>query len=139
VADAPADPPRPPLPQEEVADTPEDWSEPAPPPVEPADTPVVPDEMVILQIHEEEAAREEPPVLVDPPPVLATPPVVVESPVTANSPVQLECSQRTRAPSSYLKDFLCDAVEKHPSAIIKEIWGNKQLRVARPRYKETHL
>jgi len=87
--------------------------------VEPADRPIIPSEMEIPQIHEEEAAREAPPVLVDPP-VLATPPVVVESPVVAHSPVQLE---RTRAPPSYLKDFLCDAVEKHPSAIIKEIWG----------------
>jgi len=66
-ADAPADPPRPPPPQEEAADTPGDRSEPAPPPVEPADRPIVPDEMVIPQIHEEETAREEPPVLVDPP------------------------------------------------------------------------
>jgi len=37
--------------------------------------------------------------------------------------VQLERSQRTRAPPSYLKDFLCDAVDKHPSAIIQEMWG----------------
>jgi len=95
--------------------------------------------MVFPQIHEEEAAREAPPVLVDPPPVLATPPVVVESPVVANPPVRLEHSQHTRVPPSYLKDFLCDAVEKHPSAIIKEIWGDGQLRVARPRYKETQL
>jgi len=94
--------------------------------------------MVILQIHEEEAAREAPPVLVDPP-VLVTPPVVVESPVVSNPPVQSERSQRTRVPSSYLKDFLCDAVEKHPSAILKEIWGYGQLRVARPKYKETQL
>jgi len=68
-ADAPTDPPRslwPPPPQEEVDDTPEDWSEPAPPSVEPADTPVTPDEIVIPQIREEEAVREEPPVLVDP-------------------------------------------------------------------------
>jgi len=55
-------------PQEEAAYTPEDQSEPAPPPVEPADRPITPDEMVIPQIHEEEAAREAPPVLVDPPP-----------------------------------------------------------------------
>jgi len=82
VADATADPPRPPPPQEEAADTTEDRSEPAPP-VEPANTPVTPDEMEFPQIHEEEAAREEPPVMVDPP-VLATPPVVVESPVAAN-------------------------------------------------------
>jgi len=92
-------------------------------PVEPADRPITPNDMVILQIHEEEAAREAPLVLVDPPPVLATPPMVVESPEAANPPVQLERSQRTRAPPSYLKDFLCDAVEKHQSAIIKEIWG----------------
>jgi len=73
----PADPPRPPPPQEEAANTPEDQSEPAPPPVEQADRPIIPDEMVIPQIHEEEAAREAPP-------VLATLPVVVESPVVAN-------------------------------------------------------
>jgi len=66
-ADAPTDPPRPPPPQEEAADTPEDRSEPAPPTVEPADMPVVPNEMVFPQTHEEEAAREAPPVLVDPP------------------------------------------------------------------------
>ena len=65
--------------------------------------------------------------------------MVVELPAVAHSPVQLERSQRTRAPPSYLKDFLCDAVEKHPSAIIKEIWEDRQLRVARPRYKETQL
>jgi len=140
-ADDRADPPRLPPPQEEAADTPEDWSEPAPPSVEPADTPVAPDEMVIPQIHEEEAAREELPVLVYPPPILTTPPVVVESPVAANPPppVQLERNQRTGAPPSYLKDVLCDAVEKHPLAIINKIWGNKQLRVAMPRYKETQL
>jgi len=69
--------------------------------------------MVIPQIHEEEAAREAPPVLVDPPPVLATPPVVVESPVVANPPVQLERSQRTRALPSYLRDFWCDLVDMH--------------------------
>jgi len=80
----PADPPRPPPPQEEeAADTPEDQSEPAPAPVELADRPITPDEMVTPQIHEEEAAREAPPVLVDPAPVLATPPVVIESPVVA--------------------------------------------------------
>jgi len=67
-ADAPTDLPRLPPPQEDAADTPEDRSEPAPPPVEPADTPVAPDEMVIPQIYEEEAAREEPPILVDPSP-----------------------------------------------------------------------
>jgi len=66
-ADMPTDPPRQPPPQEEAADTPEDRSEPAPPPVEPADTPVDPDEMDIPQIHEQEAARKEPPVLVNPP------------------------------------------------------------------------
>jgi len=44
------------------------WTTPYHPPVEPTDTPVAPDEMVISQIHEEEAAREEPPILVDPPP-----------------------------------------------------------------------
>jgi len=66
-ADVPTDLPQQPPPQEEVADTPEDRSEPAPPPVEPADTPVTPDEMEIPQIHEEEAARREPPALVDPP------------------------------------------------------------------------
>jgi len=86
---------------EEAADTPEDQSEPAPPPLESADRPTTLDEMVIPQIHEEEAAREVPPVLVDPP-VLATPPVVVESPAVANPPVQLERSQRTRATPSYL-------------------------------------
>jgi len=47
------------------------------------------------------------------PSVLATPPVVVESPAAANSPVQLERSQRTRAPPSYLRDFWCDLVEMH--------------------------
>jgi len=36
--------------------------------VELADTLVTPDEMVIPQIHEEEAAREEPPILVNAPP-----------------------------------------------------------------------
>jgi len=72
--------------------------------VEQADKPVIPDEMVFPQIHEEEAAREAPPIPVDPP-VLATPPVVVESPVVANPPVQLERSQRMRAPPSFLKDF----------------------------------
>jgi len=66
-ADPPADPPQPPPPQEEEADTPEDLSEPTPPPVEPADRPITPSEMGIPQIHEEEAAREAPPVLVDPP------------------------------------------------------------------------
>jgi len=65
--DTPADPPRPPPPQEEEADTPEDQSEPAPPLVEPADRTTTLDEMVIPEIHEEEAAREAPPVLVDPP------------------------------------------------------------------------
>jgi len=64
-ADSPTDPPRPPPPQEEVANTPEDRSEPAPPPMEPADMAVALDEMVIPSIHEEEAAREEPPVRVD--------------------------------------------------------------------------
>jgi len=63
--DAPIEPLRPPPPQEEAADTPENWSGPASPPVEPADTPVVPDEMETPQIHEEEAAREEPSVLMD--------------------------------------------------------------------------
>jgi len=92
VVDTPADSPQPPPPQEEAADTPEDLSEPASPSVEPADRPITPNEMVFLQIHEEEAARETPPVLVEPP-VLATPPVVVESPVAANPPVQLERSQ----------------------------------------------
>jgi len=76
--------------------------------------------MVIPQIHVEEAAREAPPVLVDPL-VLATPPVVVGSLVAANPPVQLERSQHTRAPPSYLKYFLYGAVEKYLSAIIKEI------------------
>jgi len=65
-ANAPTDLPRPPPPQEELADTPEDRSEPGPPPAEPADTPVIPDEMVIPQIHEEEAAMREPLVPVDP-------------------------------------------------------------------------
>jgi len=51
----------------------------------------------------------------------------------------LERSQRTRAPPSYLKDFLCDAVEKHPSAIIKEIWGDGLLRVTRPRKRNCEL
>jgi len=81
-ADTPADPPQSPPPQEEAADTPKERSEPAPPPVEPADRSIAPDEMGILPIHEEETAREAPPVLVDtphPPPLLATPPVVVES------------------------------------------------------------
>jgi len=64
--DTPADPPRPSPPQDEAADTPEDQSEPPPPPVEPADRPITPDEMVIPQIHEEEAAREATPVLVVP-------------------------------------------------------------------------
>jgi len=72
-------------------------------------------------------------------PVLVTPPVVVESPAAANYPVSLERSQRTKAPPSYLKNLLCDEVDRYPSAIIKEIWGDKQLRVARPRYKETQL
>jgi len=138
-ADTAADPPGPPPPQEEEADTPKDLSEPAPLPVEPADRRNTPSEMVIPQIYEVEAAREAPPVLVDPPPVLATPPVVVESQAVAHSPVQLERSQRTMVPPSYLKDFLCDAVEKHPSASIKEVWGDGQLRVATPRYKETQL
>ena len=79
-----------------------------------------------------------PPVPVETP-VLVTPPVVVDSPALAPAPVQLERSQRTRAPPSYLRDFLCDAVEKHPSAIIREIWGEGQLSVARPTYKETQL
>jgi len=131
-ADAPSDTPRPPPLQEEAADTPEDCSEPAPPPVELADTPIAPDEMEIFQIHEKEAAEREPP-------VLATPPVVVQSPVVAATPVQLEHRQRTRAPLSYLKDFLCDAVQKPVSAIIKEIWGDKQLEVAVPQYRETQL
>jgi len=91
--DAPTAPPQPPPPQEEAADTLEDQSEPAPPPVEQADRPIVPDEMAFPQIHEEEAAREAPPILVDPP-IPATPPVVVESPVATNSPVSLERSQR---------------------------------------------
>jgi len=65
--DAPTDPPRPPPPQEEASDTPEDRSEPAPLPVEQADRPIISDEMAFPQIHEEEAAREAPPVLVDPP------------------------------------------------------------------------
>jgi len=121
VADVLTDLPRLPPPQEEVADTPENRSEPAPSPVEPADMPLVLDEMGISQIHGKEAATEEPPVLVDLPPVLVTLPVVVGSPVAANPPVQLECSQRTRAPPSYLKDFLCDAVDKYSSAIIKKI------------------
>jgi len=96
--------------------------------------------MEIPRNHEEEAAGGGPPILVDPPPpVLATLPVVEESPVVANSPVQLERRQRTRAPPSYLKDFMCDAVEKHSSAIIKEIRGVEQLRVAFPKYKEMQL
>jgi len=97
--------------------------------------------MVILRIHEEEAAREKPFILVGlpPSPILTTPPVVVGSLVTATPPVKLERSQRTRAPPFYLKDFLCDAVKKHPSAIIKKIWEDKQLRVARPKYKEMRL
>jgi len=115
-ADAPSNTPRPPPPQEEAGDTPEDFSEPAPPPVELADTPIAPDEMEISQIHEKMAAEREPP-------VLATPPLTVQSSVVAATPVQLEHSQRTRAPPSYLKDFLCDAVDKPVSAIIKEIWG----------------
>jgi len=98
--------------QEEEADTPEDLSEPAPPPVEPADRRDTLSKMVIPQIHEEEAAREAPPVLMDPP-VLPTPPVVVESPAVAHSLVQLERSQRTRAPPSYLRDFWCDLVDMH--------------------------
>jgi len=65
--DAPTDPPRPPPPQEEAADMPEDQSRSTPPPVEQADRPIIPNEMVFLQIHGEEAAREAPPVLVDPP------------------------------------------------------------------------
>jgi len=131
-ADAFSDMARPPPPQEEAADTLEDCSELAPPPVELADTPVAPDEMEVSQIHEEEAVEREPPVLV-------TPPVVVQSPVVAATPVQLEHSQRTRAPPSYLKDFLCDAVDKPLSAIIKEIGGDKQLEVAVPQYRETQL
>jgi len=111
-ANAPTDPPRLPPPQEEAADTPEDWSEPGLPPVEPADRPVIPDEMVIPQIHKEEAATREPLVPVDPR-TLETAPVVVESPVVADPPVQLERSQRTRAPPSYLQDFWCDLVDMH--------------------------
>jgi len=86
-----------------------------------ADTPVIPDEMETPQTHEAEVAKEEPPVQVNRP-TLETPSVVVDSPVAAAPPVQLERSQRTRAPSSYLKDFLCDAVDKPPTLIIKEIW-----------------
>jgi len=107
-----ADPPQPPPPQEEAADTLEDQAEPAPPPVKPADRPFTPDEMVITQIHEEEAAREAPPVMVDPP-LLATPPVVVESLIAANPSVQLERSQRSRVPPSYLQDFWCNLVNLH--------------------------
>jgi len=49
-------------------------------------------------------------------PVLEAPPVVVESPVAAAPPtpaVQLESSQRTRAPSSYLQDLFCDLVNMY--------------------------
>jgi len=107
-ADRPAPPPSP---QEEVADTPEDQSGLTSPPVEPADTPVAPDEMEIPQIHEEEAARREPPVLVDP----RTGDAIRGGRVTSSNspPVQLERSQRTRAPPSYLRDFLCDLVNIH--------------------------
>jgi len=89
------------------------------------------------QIHEEEVAREEPPVQVDP---RTGGPTGGGRVISGSSPpVQLEHSQRTRAPPSYLKDFFCDAVDNLPSVIIKEIWGDKQLRVAIPRYRETQL
>jgi len=63
-------------------------------PVEPADTFVIPDEMETPQTHEKEVARE-------------------ESPVTADPPVQLECSQRTSAPPSYIQDLFCDLVDMY--------------------------
>jgi len=106
--------------------------------VEPAATPVILDEMVIPQIHEEEAAREEPPVLVDLP-ILATPPVVVESPVAANLPSTVRAYTTYEGASILFEKILVWCSGKTPSAIIKEIWGEKQLRVAIPRYKETQL
>lgn len=90
--------------------------------MEPVDTLVVFDEMETPQIHEEEVAREEPPIQVD----LHTggQPVVVESPVAAAPTlVKLERSQRTRASPFYLEAFLCDAVDNPPSVIVKKIWG----------------
>jgi len=67
----------------EAADKPADRPQLAQPPVEPADAPVVPN---AIEVDENNRAGKE------------TPLVVVDSPVPAAPPVQLECSQRTRAP-----------------------------------------
>jgi len=99
--------------------------------VKPADTPAVPNEMETPQTHEEEGAREEPPIQMD----RRTRDPTRNSEVTGSSsplPVQLECSQRSRAPPSYLEDFLCDAVDKPLAVIAKEVREDQQLRVTCP-------
>jgi len=93
-----------------VTDKPADQPGLAPLPVTTANTPVIPDEMETPQADEAEEAREEPPVQVDRPTLKTQP---------AAPPVQLERSQRTRAPPP----FLCDEVDNPPTVIIKEIWG----------------
>jgi len=52
---------------EEAADELADRSRAVPPPVELVDAPATPDEMETSQMHEENEAREEPPLQVDPP------------------------------------------------------------------------
>jgi len=141
-ADVPTDLPRLPPPQEEAADTPEDRSEPAPLPVEQADTLVAPNKMETPQIHEEEELQGSHSYWWTP--ILETPPVVVESLVVADPPVQLERSQRTKAPPPYLQDFWCDLVDVY--SILQSVNRHKrslgrgqQFRVAVPQYRETQL